>query len=428
MTPPAGTSQRKTVRLLISPLAESALTALFSLSKNQVITCPLESPETVRKSAALLCLDGSTESMRILSDAGFRRIRTFVALPSAAAPRWLLPEDNTRQALEGLELYTPFSIRTRILKAIGQGVAATRFPGRSNTRVLVASREPLPIENIVKGLSEESDPGFAISLGTPMACQKLTVQAMSPSGEILAFIKIPLGPEAQARIQTEVDFLERLSRFPKMRSRIPRLLSCADLGNGRILVQTPLPGSPGPIVLTNSHSEFLRDLHACDSAKYPGTLLVRETSDLWGCLARGLDASWQDLALEAFRVAARELDKRELMCAPAHGDFAPWNTRETTGQLSCFDWESAHWRAPVDWDKFHFMAQTHSLIKEGAGPETLQETRNGSRASYLLYLLHSAAQLAAERSPSPTLEYRRELLRRNLSGESSEPREEFRAS
>jgi hypothetical protein len=417
MTRPAHMSNRNLSRSPMSPLVERALCALFSLSKKQVIPSALEEPEAVRKSAALLCLEGSAESIDALSDAGFRKIRPFAILPSITEPRWLLPEENSRQAVEGLELYTPFSIRSRILKALGQGIAVAGFPGRSNSRVLVASREPLPIENLVKGLSQESHPGFAISLGTPATCQKLTVQAMSPAGEILAYIKIPLGSEAQARINSETEILEKLSHFPKIRSRIPRLLSCADLGNGRILVQTPLSGNPGPTGLTRYHYEFLRELHACGPVKCPGAMVVEETSDLWEQMASGLDDDWQELARGAFRVAARELDGREILCAPSHGDFAPWNTREHSGQLSCFDWESATWRVPIDWDKFHFMAQTHSLINEGAGPESLPETSNGSRISYLLYLLYSTAQLAAENSPLPTLEYRRALLRRSLSGQ-----------
>lgn len=403
-------------RTSISPLVERALTALFSLSKKQVVSSPLENPEAVWRSAALLSLDGSPESASALTNAGFRKIRPFVVLPSIRKPRWILPEDNSRQAVGGLELYTPFSIRTRILKALGQGIAAAGFPGRSSSRVLVASREPLPIENLVKGLSQESHPGFAISLGTPVACQKLTVQAMSPAGEILAYIKIPFGPEAQARIQSETEILEKLSRFPKMRSRIPRLLGCEDLGSGTILVQTPLHGNPGPTGLTSCHHEFLQDLHACGPVNYPGTMLISEISELWERLAAGLDEDWQGLARETFRVAGQALEGREIFCAPMHGDFAPWNTREDSGHLTGFDWESASWRAPVDWDKFHFMAQAHSLINEGAGPESLPETTNGSRISYLLYLLYSTAQLASENSPPPTLEYRRALLRRGLSG------------
>ena len=421
MIPLADTPKRIASRSPISPLVERALSALFNLSEKQVITSPLEKPEVVRKSAALLSLDGSTASASALTSAGFRKIRSFAVLPSTTGPRWLLPEDNSRQAVRGLKLFTPFSIRTRILKALGQGIAAAGFPGRSNSRVLVASREPLPIENLVKGLAHESNAGFAISLGTPVACQKLTVQAMSPAGEILAYIKIPFGPESQVRIQAEAEILEKLSHFPKMRSRIPRLLSYADLGNGRILVQTPLSGNPGPTFLTPSHTEFLQDLHACGLLKYPGALLVTETFHLWNQLASGLGAAWQAIAREAFRVASRELDGRDILCAPAHGDFVPWNTRELSGQLSCFDWESASWRAPVDWDMFHFMAQTHSLIKEGPGPVSLPETGNGSRGSYLLYLLYSTAQLAAENSPLPTLEYRRALLRHNLSSDLTGP-------
>ena len=95
----------------------------------------------------------------------------------------------------------------------------------------------------------------------------------------------------------------------------------------------------------------------------------------------------------------------------------PWNSRIHSGQLSFFDWESAIWQAPIDWDRFHFVAQTHSLINKGVGPESLSEIHNGGRSSFILYLLYSTARLASENSPLPTLEYRQGLLRRQLSGD-----------
>lgn len=413
----ARTSKAKLPPPMESPLVERTLTILFSLPARSVIASPVQQSDIVRNSAALLSFDGSVASMRMLADAGFRYIRPFIVLPSMTEPRWLLPEENSRQAVRGLKLYTPFSIRTRVLKALGTGIAAAGFPGRSRSRVLVASREPLPIENLMRGLTQETRPGFAISIGTPGTCQKLTVQAMSPSGDILAYIKIPLGPQAQARIHAEAAILEKLSDFPRMRSRIPLLLSTSDLGAGKFLVQTRLPGIPGPTVLTRRHEEFLSELHSCGSVERPGEAVVAETVAVWDRLAKGLDSSWQDLSREAFGFATRELEGKRLLCAPMHGDFAPWNSRALSGQLSCFDWESASWQAPTHWDKFHFMAQTHSLINKGAGPESLPETRNGARASFILYLLYSTAQLAAENSAPATIEYRDQLLRRQLSGE-----------
>jgi hypothetical protein len=410
-------SEASNSRSMISPLVERALTALFTLAPEKVVTSPLRQSEIVRNSAALLSFDSSVESANALSHAGFRYIRPFVVLPSISEPRWLLPEDNPRQAVRGLRLYTPFSIRTRVLKALGTGIVAAGFPGRSSSRVLVASREPLPIENLVRGFSQERRPGFAISIGTSGTCQKLMVQAMTPAGEILAYIKIPLGSQAQARIHAEAAILEKLSKFSQMRYRIPHLFSFSDLGTGRFLVQKQLPGAPGPTVLTPRHEEFLSDLHSCGSLERPGEAVVADTSAAWECLAKGLGSSWQDLSREAFGLASRELAGKRLLCAPMHGDFAPWNSRTHSGQLSCFDWESANWQAPIDWDRFHFMAQTHSLIDKGAGPESLPETRNGGRSSFILYLLYSTAQLAAEHSTPAALQYREQLLRRQLSGE-----------
>jgi hypothetical protein len=397
------------------------LSVFFHLSEKQIVTSPVKQGSTVRGTAALLSLDGSAEALGFLKESGFRQIRTFAVLPSLEEPRWLLPEENASQAIAGLKLYTPFSLRTRVLKYLGTGIAATGFPGRSRSRVIVASREPLPIENLIRGLTNGVKPGFAISIGTRGTCQKLTVQAMSPSGEILAYIKMPMAQGAADRIQNEAKILEKLARYSWMRQRIPRLLCLTDLGADKILVQSPLAGKVGPTALTQSHEDFLRDLQACESAKCEGEAVVTEAENIWRRFASGLDSVWQELARAGFATASRWLAGKHLLCAPMHGDFVPWNSRADSEHLLCFDWESASWHAPIHWDKFHFLAQTHSLIKQGEGPASLSVTRNGGRASFILYLLYSAAQLAAENSPRETLEYRREILRQELSGERIEP-------
>ena len=417
MNHPEHKSQTNDSHLGVSPLVERTLSVLFSLTEKSTIASPLDQPAMALNSAALLSFDCSAASLRAFARAGFRHIRPFVALPSLTEPRWLVPGDNSRQAIRGLRMYAPFSTRTRVLKAVGTAAAAAGFPGIRNSRVFVASREALPIENLVRALSEETRPGFAISIGFPGTCQKMTVQVMSPAGDVLAYIKLPLGPQAPSRIRAEAATLEKLREFPKMRSRMPRLLSFSEWGAGRILVQTRLPGAPGPSELTRHHEEFLRDLHSCGRVERAGGEVLEETADAWKRLATRLGSTWRDLAREAFRLAARELTGARLLCAPMHGDFAPWNSRAHSGQISYFDWESAHWQAPIHWDRFHFLAQAESLINKGAGPESLPETRNGARGSFILYLLYSVAQLAAENSTPAALAYREQLLRRQLSGE-----------
>jgi hypothetical protein len=362
-----------------------------------------------------LSFDCSDSSLDALSRSGYRRIRRFVALPSLGNPRWLVPDDNSRQARRGLDLYTPFSAKTRLLKAVGTGVAAAGFRGVNHARLLVASKENLPIENLVKALTGESRPGFAVSIGTSGTCQKLTVQAMSPGGEILAYIKLPIGPGAQERIKAEAAMLEKLSHFPKMRLRVPRLLHASAWGESTILVQSRLVGRAGPAELTSQHDEFLRDLHGCAPVECPGEVIVARTELAWKRFGKSLSPEWHRLADDAIRIAAKELSSSTIRCAPMHGDFAPWNTRNQRERLTCFDWESSIWQAPVEWDRFHFLSQTESLIGKGSGPEMLPETMNGGRTSFLLYLLHSAAQLAAEHAVPEAIAYRESMLRRQLS-------------
>jgi thiamine kinase-like enzyme len=78
-----------------------------------------------------------------------------------------------------------------------------------------------------------------------------------------------------------------------------------------------------------------------------------------------------------------QLGDRELPFYLAHGDFTPWNTLLTGGQLYLYDWEYALESAPAGYDLYHFAVQ-RALLVEGRTPggilsavkETLHQAQN----------------------------------------------------
>jgi hypothetical protein len=266
-------------------------------------------------------------------------------------------------------------------------------------------------------LTEVEEPGFAFSFGTDLAVRKLTVQAMTPGGEILGFLKLPLNPQANERIVAEAAMLQKLAEFPQMRARVPRLYYAGTWGSENILFQSHLQGSTGPAVLGRWHEDFLADLHSCGKKEIPSHIVVEEVERAWREQLCALGRGWDELGRDILRVTAQNLVGKNLACAPTHGDFVPWNSRTHEGRLVCFDWESAKWEAPTQWDRFHFLCQSESLLHVGLGPNVLADAQNGGRSVYLLYLLYSSARLAAERSEPQTILYRERLIRRLLGGE-----------
>lgn len=348
-----------------------------------------------------------------LARQGYTRQHRFAILPSRTQPRWLLPLTDARRTIDGFELYTPYSRATRLMKALVVRVRATGWEGWVRHSVLMAARNPLPIEELATEVIGEKHLTFAVSLGTPGPVQKLTVQVMRTDGKILGYLKMPLKSGAERRLRHEADTIEKLQRFAKLRGHIPRLLFAGSWEGRFVVFQSAIDGEAGPVRMTERHEEFLKILQDCEPAMVPGRKLVQRIAQRWEKAAPRLESSWQALGREALRVASRELDSVSIECGVQHGDFVPWNMRVQPKGLILFDWESAAWEAPALWDRFHFLAQTECHLNQRH--DESEEVREQNRAQYLLYLLSSVAQLTDEKSSAFTFRYRERQLRKHLS-------------
>jgi hypothetical protein len=390
------------LRLFLGWNPEEPLPAAADLSKNRA-TLP----------DAVVSRSQAPSVGKQLARQGYTRQHRFAILPSQTQPRWLLPLTSDRRAIDGFELYTPYSRATRLMKALVVRVRATGWEGWVRHSVLVAARNPLPIEKLATEVTGEKHLTFAFSLGTPGPVQKLTVQVMRADGKILGYLKMPLKPGAEQRLKHEADTVEMLQRFAKMRTHIPRLLFAGRWEDRYVVFQSAIEGQAGPVRMTERHEEFLKILQSCDPTLVPGRKLVQRVAQRWERAASRLDTNWQRLGREALRIASRELDSVPIECGVHHGDFAPWNTRVQPKGLIVFDWESAAWEAPVLWDKFHFLAQTECLLNLRHDEAT--DIRGANRSLYVLYVLNSVAQLADEDAIAFSLEYREKQLRKHIS-------------
>jgi hypothetical protein len=254
-----------------------------------------------------------------------------------------------------------------------------------------------------------------LSLGTPGAFQKLAVQVMREDGEILGYLKMPLTEAAGDRLRHEATILQKLRAFPQLRGRIPDLLYSGNWNETYVLFQTPLAGKAGPVYFTKLHTEFLETLHSCKPEILPGTAVFQEVAREWEQSVPHMGSSWQALGREALKTASHEMRRAEVRCGIQHGDFAPWNTRVHGGGLFLFDWEGAAWSAPALWDRFHFLAQTESLLNtRHPGRNGSADFRKQNRGTYILYLLHSAVKLSEESENSAGVEYRKMQLEKYM--------------
>lgn len=340
--------------------------------------------------------------------------RCFAVLPSRRAPRWLLPLGDTCTTLRGLEVYAPYTRRARFLKRLLAAWIKTGRNGWARDRLLVASAAPLPLEMLIREITGERRPVCALSLGSAAGCQKLTIEVMRPTGEVLGYIKLPLMDEANARLRHEAAFLQSLWNLVALRPHIPRVLYAGEWQGGYILFQAPGRGQPGSAKFTPLHQQFLETLWAVSPLEKSGYVLVEEVAARWQAAASVLDSEWQRLGAAALKLALRKLNGTVIPCGLAHGDFAPWNTRvdPDTGRLFVFDWESASPSTPNLWDSFHFHVQVASLLRRplnlggnGADPPS-------QSALLLLYMLSSVSDLIQEGAETGDrgIKYRKKLI------------------
>jgi len=188
---------------------------------------------------------------------GYTLQHRFAILPFRTQPRWLLPLTSARRTIDGFELYTPYSRATRLMKALVVRVRATGWEGWVRHSVLIAARDPLPIEELATDVTGERHLTFAVSLGTPGPVQKLTVQVMRTDGKILGYLKMPLKPGAEQRLRHEADTIEKLQRFAKIRAHIPRLLFAGSWEGRFVVFQSAIEGEAGPVRMSERHEEIL---------------------------------------------------------------------------------------------------------------------------------------------------------------------------
>lgn len=201
-------------------------------------------------------------------------------------------------------------------------------------------------------------PQLAFLIGTPGPYQKASILIMSPQGKPLLFVKLALTDSADAMIEREAYWLQRLGQCTALQDMMPRLLGSGRVRNGRHYVVTSVAqGSLSSSSFTAEHARFLRTLALAemrtqafdDSAMY----------HYWRrCLAEmraGMRDEQQQLLTSAISECLAELMEWHGFTVIAHGDFAAWNIRSNSRTTIVFDWEYASDGALPLLDPLHFL-------------------------------------------------------------------------
>jgi thymidylate kinase len=344
--------------------------------------------------------------------------RRFTVFPGVAQPRWLIPAQSRFGGASPLSVYTPYTMKASLMKA---GLsAAMRTPLASLGRQSVSLPDIAPLRDLALDLLGVAKADFSISLGTPGRYRKATVQ-ISVDGRVVGFLKVPLTAEARARVEHEAEVLARLSLMPGMQRFLPAVLFAGKWNGSFALLQVPLGGKQGGVHFTPDHRMFLDELARVEPENRPAWKLIEEIDKRLIEEEGNFGAAGWRTVSSALRFAQRTSAGLVLPCGVSHGDFAPWNIRRRPRFLGVFDWESAGFSLPQNWDAFHFQTQTSCLLGRDAGYRFDREAPE-TQVSYLLYLIHSAClQVSEQGSGCKDVQHRLRCMRQEISATKVRP-------
>ena len=164
----------------------------------------------------------------------------------------------------------------RIVKALVANARATGWQGWVRDSIVIASRETLPIEDLLSEATGERELLFSLSPGTPGTFQKLTVQVMRSDGSILGYMKMPMTASADERLRHEAAVVRDLDSYEELRPHIPRLIFAGSLQGRYVIFQSALQGSRGPLCYDSLHENFLKRLHSGQYEAGLGNALLKK--------------------------------------------------------------------------------------------------------------------------------------------------------
>jgi Phosphotransferase enzyme family len=210
------------------------------------------------------------------------------------------------------------------------------------------------------------DAVFSLYIGPPRANRKPVMQALTPGGELLGFVKVGVTPLTAELVRAEAAALSFLNGLPLARLRAPRLLYHGSWQGHEVLVQEAFPGgrpAPGHVAVALAMAE-LAGVHGI--SRWAAT-----ASPYWLALRSRLDALPQrEFAVQLARTLERLVPTAvhaDLAFGSWHGDWTPWNMTMAGGCALVWDWERFGSGVPVGYDAVHYWLQG-AIVRGGVPP------------------------------------------------------------
>ena len=365
------------------------------------------------------CHGCSDERLRA---AGFTHLRRFALLPTARDARWFIPLDSPQAADAAFSLYRPVRLPARAVHGAARALARLGLPLWYRDELCVARRTVTPLEHLLEDLFPDRTVRVALSGGAPIRAghRKVSMAAISASGEVLGFAKSGASGLARRLVRHEAEVLATLATREAMNGRTPRVLFAGEVGDSFVHVQTRLHGDTARAALTPRHRALLAALRGNAVRPAAASGFVRTLR----ARVAALQSSHPHFPRILDAILPR-LERTIVARTIVHGDFAPWNIRLRDGVAGALDWEYAEidglplidecnhlllvgylmhkWSVDAALGQLRAMARSAPLGMSSTQVETLQ----------LVHLLDMTTRLAAEHGEvEPIAEWFKGLLLR----------------
>jgi hypothetical protein len=294
-----------------------------------------------------------------------RLLDAFVAVPSAARPRFLVPKAHRRAMASALTCY--IALRRPGTRLLRRGLAAATLTGVVGPLVgdLVGAWVPAELDDDAVAdhaftahvRAELGEPTALVAMGIPHmdAHYKPTAQLFSSAGTPLGFAKVGWTTPTGALVRRETEALRSWRRHGRGLARAPAALLWGTWDGLPYVVTEPLPAHVRAVDDRDPLPRVARDI-AGD---------VNETrlheSPYWSSVRRRLDAvtpSSPSALRQALRRAVCVLDEvggpRWWAFGRWHGDWVSWNVAQAADAVYAWDWEHSTSCAPWGFDLLHW--------------------------------------------------------------------------
>lgn len=281
--------------------------------------------------------------------------------------RWMFPSSYKKPFF--LRLYTPSSLRAKILKAAMSVCYRLGFKGVFSKKVYLYSQQEL----IPVGLANEDK--YALFFGTRGKERKVVI-AIAKKNKVKSFMKVPIGEKAKSLVNNEYRMLTRVNALTLANCTVPKVAK----EGGRVTVSNiHKPMSKAVQSIDKRHVRFLTALYqdTLFSELLFGQQFLAKIENRVAKLSEERDTIGSHLLTPLLREVLESIDQYQFVpLAYMHGDFTPWNTMVTPTGIQVYDWERSQEKMPVFYDLVHYVVQAGILVKKSQPKEIIDAVEN----------------------------------------------------